>query len=137
MVQWLRIHLAMNKLRVQSPLREVRFHRPWSKEVHTQQLLSPSSGALVPQIESSCVATTEVRTSGAHTTQLPSPHTTTRESKSRRILHDISRVLQQRPYSAKSINKSLKDNSNLARLLSILLIVIYWGPMYMKPPARA
>ena len=41
MVQWLRSHLPIQGLRVQSLARELRSHVPWSNKVRTLQLESP------------------------------------------------------------------------------------------------
>ena len=40
MVQWLRIHLAMKGMQIQSLVGELRSHLPQSNEAHTPQLLS-------------------------------------------------------------------------------------------------
>ena len=51
-VQWLRIRLSMQEMRVRSLIRELRSHKLWGHQALGLQLLSPSSsGAHVPQRE--------------------------------------------------------------------------------------
>ena len=72
-VQWLRICLPMQGMQVQALVRELRSHMPWSNWARVPRLLSLSSRACKPQLQSPSATTTEACVPRAHAPQQEKP----------------------------------------------------------------